>query len=88
MDLRRVSNWCTLSGANVEIRQQGALICSGMVDAVTHDGRILWIRPPGDNRRLYEKAEFYEAWAAEDRIGFHYRVSSSDHWQGRTLQSG
>lgn len=75
MDLRRVNDWCTLSGGRVEIRQQGALICSGTVDAVTEDGRILWIRPPGDNRRLYEKAEFCEVWATEDRLGFHYRVS-------------
>jgi len=39
------------------------------------DAEHLWIRPTGQSRRLYEKAEFYEARAAEDRTGFHYRVS-------------
>lgn len=27
------------------------------------------------DRRLFEKAEFYEAWATEDRAGFHYEVA-------------
>ncbi|MBB6405115.1 hypothetical protein HNP00_002435 [Arthrobacter sp. AZCC_0090] len=40
----------------------GVAVCSGQVDAVTEDGRILWLRPPAQNRRLFEKAEFYEAW--------------------------
>lgn len=75
MDLRRIDDWSTLSGARVEIRQQGSQVCAGTVEAVTDDGRILWIHPPGHNRRLYEKAEFYEAWAIEDRTGFHYLIS-------------
>lgn len=41
---RRIDDGCTLRGASVEIRKQGAIICSGIVDAVTDDGRILWIR--------------------------------------------
>ena len=76
---RRIDDWCTLSGANVEIRQQGAVICSGIVDAVTDDGRILWIHSPVEGRRLFEKADFCQAWAIEERVGFHYRVSQREH---------
>jgi hypothetical protein len=75
MDLRRITDWTLLTGARVEIRQQGSPVCNGHVDAVTDDGRILWLQPPAQNRRLFEKAEFYEAWAAEDRTGFHYEVT-------------
>jgi hypothetical protein len=77
MDLRRINDWTLLVGASIEIRQHGLPLCSGHVDAVTDDGTILWLQPPAQNRRLYEKAEFYEAWATEDRTGFHYRVTTA-----------
>ena len=75
MDLRHITDWTLLTGARIEIRQQGSPVCSGYVDAVTDDGTILWLRPAAQNRRLFEKAEFYEAWATEDRTGFHYEVT-------------
>lgn len=75
MDLRRITDWTVLTGANIEIRHQGSSVCSGYVDAVTEDGAILWLRPVAENRRLFEKAEFYEAWATEDRTGFHYEIT-------------
>lgn len=75
MELRRITDWTLLTGASIEIRQQGSPVCSGYVDAVTNDGTILWLRPPAEDRRLFEKAEFYEVWAAEDRTGFHYKVT-------------
>ncbi|MFF2243798.1 hypothetical protein ACFVTM_06405 [Arthrobacter sp. NPDC058130] len=75
MNLRRITDWTLLTGASIEIRQQGSPVCSGHVDAVTDDGTILWLRPPAQNRRLFEKAEFYEAWATEDRTGLHYEVT-------------
>lgn len=77
MKLRRVTDWTLLVGASIEIRLQGRSVCSGHVDAVTDDGAILWLQPAAENRRLFEKAEFYEAWAMEDRTGFHYCVSRS-----------
>jgi biotin-(acetyl-CoA carboxylase) ligase len=76
---RRVDDWCTLLGANVEIRQQGNVISSGIVDTVTEDGHILWVHSSTHGRKLFEKADFYQAWAAEERIGFHYQVSCSQN---------
>ena len=75
MDLRRIRDCTLLPGASVEIRQQGTAVCSGYVDAVTDDGKILWLTAPAQDRRLFEKTEFYEAWAAEYRDGFHYEVT-------------
>ncbi|MFE5837639.1 hypothetical protein [Arthrobacter sp. NPDC056493] len=77
MDLRRIDDWGLLSGASVEIRAHGVPVCNGMVDDVTDDGGILWIRSTIEGRRLFEKAASYEAWACEERLGFHYRVSAS-----------
>lgn len=75
MNSRPINDWSTLPGANVEIRQQGNTVCSGTVDAVTEDGNILWIFCPVDGRRLFDKSDFYQAWAVEERTGFHYRAS-------------
>lgn len=75
MSHRPIDDWCTLSGAHVEIRQQGTIVGSGIVDAVTDDGRILWVVSPIEGRRLFEKDDFYQAWATEERTGFHYKAS-------------
>jgi hypothetical protein len=76
MDMRPIRDWRLLPGANVEIRQQGTAVCSGYVDAVTDDGKIIWVTSLGQNRRLYEKDEFYEAWATEESCGFHYKITA------------
>lgn len=78
MNSRRITDWSTLPGANVEIRQQGNTVSSGVVDAVTDDGEILWIQSPVDGRRLFEKAEYFQVWALEECAGFHYKVSRRD----------
>jgi hypothetical protein len=77
LDMRRIKDWTLLPGASIEIRLQGNFVCSGSVDAVTDDGEILWVRTLSNGRRLFEKAQFYEAWAIEDRDGFHYEVTKS-----------
>lgn len=56
MNPRRINDWTLLTGASIEIRQQGSLVCSGYVDDVTEDGTILWLKPPAQNRRLFERA--------------------------------
>ena len=73
----RIDNWALLPGAQVEIRQKGAFVSIGIVDTVTEDGEILWIWNALDGRRLFEKRESYEAWPAEDRIGFHYQLAAA-----------
>ncbi|MGR0161168.1 hypothetical protein FQP90_21450 [Paenarthrobacter nitroguajacolicus] len=78
MDQRRISDWTLLTGTSVELRQQGHSVCRGYVDAVTDDGTILWLQTLTQGRRLFEKAEFYEVWASEERTGFHYKVTNSD----------
>ena len=35
------------------------------------------LQPAAENRRLFEKAEFYGALATEDRTGFHYCVTKN-----------
>jgi hypothetical protein len=75
--MRPVLDWKALPGITVEIRQNGLKVCSGLVDAVTPNGDILWVRQHSGDRRLYEKASRYEAWTCEDRPGFLYRTSMS-----------
>lgn len=91
MDLRRITDWTTLPGADIELQQLGEVICTGRVDAVTADGSMLWIQAPGQTRKLYAKKELFEAWAREDRMGFHYQISSrqpiGDSVASRALKS-
>lgn len=75
MAQRRITDWTLLPGATIEIRLRGSSVCSGHVDAVTDDGKILWLRSPALSRRLFEKAERYEA--MEDREGFHYEIAKA-----------
>ena len=70
MDRRKITDWTLLAGASIEIRQQGSHICSGHVDTVTADGSILWLHPPAQTRRMFEKAELHEAWTTEEPCGF------------------
>lgn len=70
-----IQDWAVLPGTDVEIRRNGMSICSGFVDAVTGDGEILWLTPLAQCRRLFEKADLYEAWVMDDRDGFHYEIS-------------
>lgn len=62
MKFSKVEDWGSLPGSLVHIRLQGRTICTGIVDCVTNDGEILWIRPGWDARRLVEKARGFEAW--------------------------
>jgi hypothetical protein len=78
MELRHISEWPTLVGAKVEIRREGISIARGRLDAVTMDGTMLWLHPGLDSRKLYEKADLYEAWASDSRLGFHYQINLSE----------
>lgn len=35
------------------------------------------VQSPVEGRRLFEKVDIYQAWAAEERTGFHYRVTEA-----------
>lgn len=56
-------DWNPVIGEWVQIRRRGEITCSGVVDAVTHDGAILWILGDGIfPRRMFERADGYEVW--------------------------
>jgi hypothetical protein len=60
----REEEWLLLRDADVEIRRANSVtVDSGRVEAVTADGRILWLALEGASpRRLYDKATGVEAW--------------------------
>ncbi|MDP9882837.1 hypothetical protein J2W21_000316 [Sinomonas atrocyanea] len=62
MEFNKVEDWGSLPGSLVHIRFQNMTVCAGVVDCVTNDGRILWIHPHSDVRRLVEKQHGFEAW--------------------------
>lgn len=57
-----IHDWTALEDSFVEVRKGDRVICAGVVDSVTADGTILWIQPPSDQRRLYEKSASYTVW--------------------------
>ena len=53
----RVENWALLEGLQVEIYLKDHVVDCGIVDAVTFDGSILWLKQKGvTGRRLVERA--------------------------------
>lgn len=57
----RGDNWLVLRGKQVEILRGGTRVALGTVEEVSSDGQIVWIRSPVEGRKLYERAESYEA---------------------------
>ncbi len=56
-------DWIPVIGEWVEIRRHGEVFRSGVVDAVTHDGAILWLVGEGIfPRTMLERVEGYEVW--------------------------
>jgi hypothetical protein len=87
MTYRLVHDWNALVGAAVEIHQNDTVVCTGIVDAVTNDDQILWIQSPVEGRRLFERAESFQAWATDERTGFHYKVSRDDAIEQASMHS-
>lgn len=56
-----VRNWHLLVGAVVEVRRQGQVIRTGLVDDVTASGDIIWIAADAfDSRTMIDKREGYK----------------------------
>ncbi|MGR0161226.1 hypothetical protein [Paenarthrobacter nitroguajacolicus] len=60
---KRVSNWRSLVGQSVQIRQGDHILDQGVVDAVTVDGRVLWLIQQGPvERRIVMKERGSGLW--------------------------
>lgn len=56
-------DWFPVVGEAVQIRNNGAIIREGIVEAVTHDDSILWLAADGANsRQMVCRAEGDEVW--------------------------
>ncbi|MCI0144128.1 hypothetical protein KNN17_21500, partial [Arthrobacter bambusae] len=60
-----ICDWSLAEGMYVEIRLNRKIADQGRVEITTRDGQTLWLESSGAlTRRLYMKAEYYEAWTA------------------------
>lgn len=56
-------DWVPVIGETVQIRNNGRIVRTGTVDAVTNDGAILWLAAEGVyQRQLITKADGNEVW--------------------------
>lgn len=61
--------WDRLVGATVEVRLNGNRVRTGLVDAATPDGSIIWLSQDGPlDRVLIEKAQGYEMWISPAQL--------------------
>ena len=88
MNFVLVDDWTSLPGVEAEVRLDGISICSGKVDAVTPDGEILWLAPAAGTRKLYEKAEHFQAWARTDKVGVRYWIAKGTNSPGPDSEAG
>jgi hypothetical protein len=53
--------WDTVeTGDAVELRSNGRTVFSGLVDARTHDGDVVWVTAPAGGRRLFHIADGFD----------------------------
>lgn len=61
--MEKYLDWPRLIGLPVEIRQDGATITKGTVDAAMPNSSIVWLAPHGARHRtLFEAKQKYEVW--------------------------
>lgn len=70
----RVDEWHRLPGATVQVRSKGCPPRTGVVDAATADGSIIWINQGWPHTRiLLEKADGHEIWITPTQLRQHPR---------------
>jgi hypothetical protein len=58
---RAVRDWPLLVGTVVEVRREGRVVRTGLVEDVTASGEIVWIAADGfDGRTMIDKREGYQ----------------------------
>jgi len=63
MALHLQHDWVPVLGRTVEIRHRNTTIRAGRVDAVTDDGKILWLAADGSHPRcLFDRSQGYSVW--------------------------
>ena len=63
MKYHRQYDWFPVVGEAVQIRNNGAIIREGIVEAVTHDDTILWLGADGVvPRQMASRTEGDEVW--------------------------
>ena len=64
MGLHRQPDWQRALGQYVEVRRRGRTVRTGVVDAVTSDGSLLWISAEGAHlREMVERADGSEIYS-------------------------
>jgi hypothetical protein len=60
-----IQDWSSMKGKHIEIRLYGRPLDQGIIETTAKDGSVIWLESSGAiSRRLYAKAEQYEAWPA------------------------
>jgi hypothetical protein len=69
MAVQKHLQWDCLIGSCVEIRRNGHLVRSGVIDDVMQDSSAVWLAPDGTHGRVtFEAADGYEVWVnAQER---------------------
>jgi hypothetical protein len=63
MALHLQYDWTSVIGEQVEIRNNGQAVRSGVVDCVTQDGSIVWLAAEGAfGREMVSRADGHEVW--------------------------
>jgi hypothetical protein len=65
----RCDDWKILTGVRVQLRQAGAPVRVGCLEAATADSSALWLAAEGVERRtLYTASDGYEVWIDPEKL--------------------
>lgn len=73
------TEWNTLVGALVEIRQNSKIIRTGTVDSAMSDSSALWIASDANgSRQISQHTKAMDAWVIPQELagGLHYRMTA------------
>ncbi|QOT19763.1 hypothetical protein [Paenarthrobacter sp. YJN-5] len=74
---RLINDWTFLDGSDAEIVREGKTVVRGIIDGVTEDGSIIWVRDNIGYRRLYERCEHYEVWVSRGHAALNFQVAKT-----------
>ncbi|VXB05061.1 hypothetical protein ARTHRO9AX_10315 [Arthrobacter sp. 9AX] len=61
--MHRQHDWLPVLGQEVQIKLDGSVVRTGLVDGVTNDGAIIWIAAHGATpRAMFERARGFSVW--------------------------
>ena len=86
---RKHVEWSLLINALVEIRHNGHVIRTGIVEDAMPDSSALWIAADSNPRQMFEACQGHQVWVTPQELsgGLSYRMTTKQIFSTKTTRS-